>query len=64
MDEKVSPATRDVENVDFGIEDQPRELKIGSPYLQMREIDSSIYSGHTWMSLYGLMRTCQVLIPL
>ncbi|RVW76376.1 Retrovirus-related Pol polyprotein from transposon 297 [Vitis vinifera] len=51
---------RDVETVDFGTEDQPRELKIGSPYLQMREIDSSIYSGHTWMSLHGLMRTCQV----
>ncbi|RVW25276.1 Retrovirus-related Pol polyprotein from transposon 17.6 [Vitis vinifera] len=60
IDERVSPAAGDVETIDFGTEDQPRELKIGSPYLQMREIDSSIYSGHTWMSLYGLMRTCQV----
>ncbi|RVW57810.1 Transposon Ty3-G Gag-Pol polyprotein [Vitis vinifera] len=31
IDERVSPATGDVETVDFGTEDQPRELKIGSP---------------------------------
>ena len=31
IDEKVSPATGDVETVYFGIEDQPRELKIGLP---------------------------------
>ena len=30
MDERVSPATGDVEIVDFGTEDQPKELKIGS----------------------------------
>ncbi|RVW21342.1 Transposon Ty3-I Gag-Pol polyprotein [Vitis vinifera] len=60
VDERVSPATGDVETVDFDIEDHPRELKIGSPYLQMREIDLFIYSGHTWMFLHGLMRTCRV----
>ncbi|RVW36985.1 hypothetical protein CK203_099638 [Vitis vinifera] len=31
VDERVSHATGDVETVDFGTEDQPRELKIGSP---------------------------------
>ncbi|KAL6323594.1 hypothetical protein AAG906_039185 [Vitis piasezkii] len=31
IDERVSPAIGDVETVDFGIEDQPKELKIGSP---------------------------------
>ena len=31
IDERVSPATGDVETIDFGIEDQPKELKIGSP---------------------------------
>ena len=31
MDERVSHATGDVETVDFGIKDQPREPKIGSP---------------------------------
>ncbi|KAJ9693906.1 hypothetical protein PVL29_009734 [Vitis rotundifolia] len=64
IDERVSPAIGDVETVDFGIEDQPRELKIGSPHLRMRGIDLFIYSGHTWMSLHGLMRTCLASIPL
>ncbi|RVW13593.1 hypothetical protein CK203_091933 [Vitis vinifera] len=31
IDEKDSPDTRDIETVDFGTEDQPREPKIGSP---------------------------------
>ncbi|RVW25048.1 Transposon Tf2-2 polyprotein [Vitis vinifera] len=31
IDERVSPAIGDVEIVDFGIDDQPRELKIGLP---------------------------------
>ncbi|RVW18453.1 hypothetical protein CK203_105228 [Vitis vinifera] len=34
IDERVSLTIGDVETVDFGIEDYPRELKIGSPYLQ------------------------------
>ena len=29
IDERVSPATRDIETVDFGTDDQPKELKIG-----------------------------------
>ncbi|RVW22918.1 Retrovirus-related Pol polyprotein from transposon 297 [Vitis vinifera] len=60
VDERVSPDTGDVETVDFGTEDQPRELKIGSPLSTEREIDLFIYSGHTWMFLHGLMRTCRV----
>ena len=28
IDEKVSPATRDVKTIDFGTKDQPKELKI------------------------------------
>ncbi|RVW67758.1 hypothetical protein CK203_065011 [Vitis vinifera] len=31
IDERVSPATGDVETIDFDTEDQPRELEIGSP---------------------------------
>ncbi|RVW20046.1 hypothetical protein CK203_114957 [Vitis vinifera] len=31
IDVRASPTTRDVETIDFGTEDQPRELKIGSP---------------------------------
>ena len=31
INERVSLATGDVKTVDFGIKDQPRELKIGSP---------------------------------
>ena len=29
IDQRVSPATRDAEIVDFGTTDQPRELRIG-----------------------------------
>ena len=42
IDERVSPATGDVETVDFGTEDQPRELKIGSP-LSTDEMDRLIH---------------------
>ncbi|RVW20218.1 Retrovirus-related Pol polyprotein from transposon 297 [Vitis vinifera] len=42
IDERVSPATRDVETVDFGTEDQPREPKIGSP-LSTDERDGLIH---------------------
>ncbi|RVW19255.1 Retrovirus-related Pol polyprotein from transposon 17.6 [Vitis vinifera] len=38
IDERVSPAAGDVETVDFGTEDQPRELKIG--------LDPSIVQHH------------------
>ena len=57
INERVSPATEDVETIDFGIEDQPRELKIGPP-LSTDERDRLIhFSSHTWMFLHGLMRT-------
>ncbi|RVW88856.1 Transposon Ty3-G Gag-Pol polyprotein [Vitis vinifera] len=51
IDERVSPAAGDAEtSYDFGTEDQPRELKIGSP-LSTDERDRLIhYSGHIWMS--------------
>ncbi|KAL6350389.1 hypothetical protein AAG906_004340 [Vitis piasezkii] len=42
IDKRVSPATRDVETVDFGTEDQPRELKICSP-LSTNERDRLIH---------------------
>ena len=64
IDERVSPVIGDVETVDFGIEDQPRELKIGSLLSTNERIDLFIYSGLTWMSLCGLMRICLVSIPL
>ncbi|KAL6316950.1 hypothetical protein AAG906_024488 [Vitis piasezkii] len=38
IDERVSPATGDVETIDFGIDDQPRELKIC--------LDPSIFQRH------------------
>ena len=43
IDERVSPAIGDVETIDFGTKDQPRELKIGSPLSTKKEIDSFIY---------------------
>ena len=52
MDEKVSPATRDVENVDFGIEDQPRELKIGSP-LSTDERDRLIHLLRSYLDVFA-----------
>ena len=53
IDEKVSPAVRNVEIVDFGIEDQFRELKIDLP-LSTYEKDRLIHllrsymDGFTW----------------
>ncbi|RVW62786.1 Transposon Tf2-2 polyprotein [Vitis vinifera] len=63
------PASRDIalldtEIVDFGTADQPRELRIGSICLQMREIASSSCSDPTWTFSHGPMRTCQALIHL
>ncbi|RVW77165.1 Retrovirus-related Pol polyprotein from transposon 17.6 [Vitis vinifera] len=52
VDEKVSPATRDVENVDFGIEDQPRELKIGSP-LSTNERDRLIHLLRSYLDVFA-----------
>ena len=51
IDEKVSLATRDVEIVDFGIKDQPRELKIGSP-LSTDERDKLIYLHRSYLDVF------------
>ncbi|RVW77925.1 Retrovirus-related Pol polyprotein from transposon 17.6 [Vitis vinifera] len=64
VDQRVSPAVGDTEIVDFGTADQPRELRIGSICLQMREIASSSCSDPTWTFSHGPMRTCQALIHL
>ncbi|RVW66446.1 hypothetical protein CK203_065190 [Vitis vinifera] len=37
IDERVSPATGDIETIDFGTEDQPRELKIGHSMLSFMD---------------------------
>ena len=64
INERVSPTIEDVETVDFGTDDQPRELKIGLPLSKDERIELFIYSSHPWMYLHGHMRTCQTLIPL
>ena len=51
MDERVSLVTRDVETVDFGIEDQPRELKIGSPLSTNERRDSK--TTQCWVYISG-----------
>ena len=64
INERVSPATGDFETIDFGIEDQPRELKIGPP-LSTDERDRLIQLLRSYLDfLYGLMRICRVWIPL
>ena len=52
MDERVSPATGDVEIVDFGTEDQPKELKIGSP-LSTNERDRFIYLLRSYVDVFA-----------
>ncbi|KAL6340662.1 hypothetical protein AAG906_010570 [Vitis piasezkii] len=51
-DERVSPATGDVETVDFGTEDQPRELKIGSP-LSTDERDRLIHLLRSYLDVFA-----------
>ena len=64
VDERVSPATRDVETIDFGTEDQRRKLKIGSP-LSTDERDRLIHLLRSYLDVFAcLMRTCRVWIPL
>ena len=48
---RVSPATGDVETVDFGTEDQPRELKIGSP-LSTDERDRLIHLIRSYLDVF------------
>ena len=52
IDERVSPTTRDVETVDFGIEDQPRALKIGSP-ISMDERDRLIHLLRSYLDVFA-----------
>ena len=64
IDKRVSPATRDVETIDFGTKDQPIELKIGSS-LSTDEMNRLIHLLKSYLDfLHSLMRACQVLIPL
>ncbi|RVW93376.1 hypothetical protein CK203_022396 [Vitis vinifera] len=56
VDQRVSPAVGDTEIVDFGTADQPRELRIGSDCLQMREIASSSCSDPTWTPVKQKLR--------
>ena len=52
IDERVSPAIGGVETVDFGIEDQPRELKIGSP-LSTDERDRLIHLLKSYLDVFA-----------
>ncbi|KAL6321930.1 hypothetical protein AAG906_035834 [Vitis piasezkii] len=52
VDERVSPATGDVETIDFGTEDQPRELKIGSP-LSTDERDRLIHLLRSYSDVFA-----------
>ena len=52
IDEKVSPAIGDVETVDFGIGDQPKELKIGSP-LSTNERDRLIHLLKSYLDVFA-----------
>ncbi|RVW77843.1 Retrovirus-related Pol polyprotein from transposon 17.6 [Vitis vinifera] len=52
IDERVSPAVGDVETVDFGTEDQPRELKIGSP-LSTDERDRLIHLLMSYLDVFA-----------
>ena len=52
IDERVSPATGDVETIDFGIEDQPKELKIGSP-LSTDENDRLIHLLKSYLDVFA-----------
>nr|CAN83640.1 hypothetical protein VITISV_001524 [Vitis vinifera] len=52
IDERVSPAAGDVETVDFGTEDQSRELKIGSP-LSTDERDRLIHLLRSYLDVFA-----------
>ena len=49
---RVSLATGDVETVDFGTDDQPRELKIGSP-LFTDERDRLIHLLRSYLDVFA-----------
>ena len=52
INERVSPATEDVETIDFGIEDQPRKLKIGPP-LSIDERDILIHLLKSYLDVFA-----------
>nr|CAN67373.1 hypothetical protein VITISV_026454 [Vitis vinifera] len=52
IDVRVSPAAGDVETIDFGTEDQPRELKIGSP-LSTNERDRLIHLLRSYLDVFA-----------
>ena len=52
IDERVSPAIGDVETVDFGTEDQPKDLKIGSP-LSIDERDRLIHLLKSYLDVFA-----------
>ncbi|WJZ84468.1 hypothetical protein VitviT2T_004071 [Vitis vinifera] len=52
IDERVSPTIGDVETVDFGIGDQPKELKIGSP-LSTDERDRLIHLLKSYLDVFA-----------
>ena len=52
VDERVSPTTGDVETVDFGTNDRPRELKIGSP-LSTDERDRLIHLLRSYLDVFA-----------
>ena len=52
MAERVSPAIGDVETVDFGTEDQPRELKI-SPPLSTDDRDRLIHLLKSYLDVFA-----------
>ena len=52
INKRVSPAIGDVEIVDFGIDDQPRELKIGS-LLSTNERDRLIHLLRSYLDVFA-----------
>ena len=52
IDERVSPITGNVETVDFGTDDQPRELKISSP-LSTDERDKLIHLLRSYLDVFA-----------
>ena len=52
IDVRVSPATGDIETINFGTEDQSRELKIGSP-LSTDERDRLIHLLRSYLDVFA-----------
>ena len=52
IDKRASPATGDVETIDFGIEDQPREMKIAL-LLSTNERDRLIYLLRSYLDVFA-----------